>query len=527
MRTFSADSAGVREDESSMSDTKLTLANPAGPCAMVIFGAGGDLTHRLVVPALYNLVCAKLLTDEFAIIGVDLAEKSDEEWRASLKQMTEAFVKGSGQDGALRDDVWGWIESRLSYLRADLTQADSYEALKRKLAEIDAAHGTGGNYLFYLAVSDRFFAPVAEHLGESKLACEDGQHWRRIVVEKPFGHDLASAQELNRRLLKVVPESQIYRIDHFLGKETVQNIMMFRFANGMFEPIWNRDRIDHVQITVSETVGVEKRGRFYEGTGALRDMVPNHLFQLVAMMAMEAPNSFDANAVRWEKEKAIEAVRICRPEDVKCLAVRGQYGPGELDGKAVPGYRQEQDVSPESPIETYAALKLTIDNWRWSGVPFYIRTGKRLAARKSQIAIRFKETPGVLFRGTQVRTPPPNWLLLRIQPDEGIALEFGAKIPGPMVKVGDVRMDFKYEDYFGAAPRTGYETLLYDVMTGDATLFQRADNVEAGWRVVQPVLDAWSGEKPEDFPNYAAGSQGPAQADEMLARDGRQWRPMA
>jgi glucose-6-phosphate 1-dehydrogenase len=380
--------------------------------------------------------------------------------------------------------------------------------------------------LFYLAVADRFFGPVAEHLGQSGLTREDDSHWRRVVVEKPFGHDLASAKDLNRRLLAFLTESQIYRIDHFLGKETVQNIMMFRFANGMFEPIWNRDRIDHIQVTVAETVGVEKRGRFYEGTGALRDMVPNHVLQLVAMTAMEAPNSFNADAVRWEKENVIEAVRVCRPEDVHCVAVRGQYGPGEIDGEPVPGYRDEPDVHHDSDVETYAAMKLTIDNWRWSGVPFYIRTGKRLRSRKTQIAIRFKETPGVLFRGTQVETPPPNWLLLRIQPDEGIALEFGAKVPGPRVKVGDVRMDFKYQDYFGAAPRTGYETLLYDVMIGDATLFQRADNVEAGWRVVQPVLDAWNQGKPKDFPNYAAGSQGPASADELLGRDGRQWRPI-
>lgn len=488
---------------------------------MVIFGAGGDLTSRLVVPALYNLVCSKLLTEQFAIIGVDLAEKSDDDWRQSLRQMTEVFVQAAGQK--LEPEVWKWIESRMFYLRGDLTNPDSYEALKGKLKGIDESHGTGGNYLFYLAIADRFFATAAEHLGQSGLTKEENC-WRRIVVEKPFGHDLASAKDLNRKLLAVVAEKQIYRIDHFLGKETVQNIMLFRFANGMFEPIWNRDRIDHIQITVAETVGVEKRGRFYESTGALRDMVPNHLFALVAMTAMEAPNSFNADAVRSEKEKVIEAIRVCTEEEVKCFAVRGQYGPGEIEGQPVPGYRQEPDVSPDSPVETYAAMKLTIDNWRWSGVPFYIRTGKRLKARKTQIAIRFKQTPGALFRGTQVHKPPPNWLLLRIQPDEGIALEFGTKVPGPVVRVGDVRMDFKYADYFGASPRTGYETLLYDVMTGDATLFQRADNVEAGWRVVQPVLDAWQDQQAGNFPNYASGSQGPKEADDLLARDGCEWR---
>jgi glucose-6-phosphate 1-dehydrogenase len=489
---------------------------------MVIFGAGGDLTKRLVVPALYNLVSSKLLTEQFAILGVDLAEKSDAEWRQSLKEMTGEFVQNAGQ--TLDQDVWNWIENRVFYLRGDLTDAAMYQALKSKLTSIDESHGTGGNYLFYLAVADRFFGPVVDHLGQSGLAKQGEKYWRRIVVEKPFGHDLESACALNREILAVVSEKQVYRIDHFLGKETVQNIMLFRFANGMFEPIWNRDRIDHIQVTVAETVGVEKRGRFYEGAGALRDMIPNHLFQLVAMTAMEAPNSFSADSVRTEKEKVLEAIRVCNPEEVKCHAVRGQYGPGRTDDTPQAGYREEPDVAHDSVVETYAALKLTIDNWRWSGVPFYIRTGKRLAARKTQIAIRFKQTPAALFRGTQVHTPPPNWLLLRLQPDEGIALEFGAKIPGPVLKVGDVRMDFKYADYFGAAPRTGYETLLYDVMIGDATLFQRADNVETGWRVVQPVLDVWRNEKPTNFPNYAAGGQGPAEADELLARDGREWR---
>jgi glucose-6-phosphate 1-dehydrogenase len=489
---------------------------------MVIFGAGGDLTKRLVVPSLYNLAISKLLTENFSVLGVDLAEKSDDEFRQSLKEMTENFVRGAGQ--SLDEDAWKWLASRLSYLKGDLTNPAAYHSLKTKLESLDRSNGACGNYLFYFAVSDRFFGTIAEHLGQSGLAKEEGTSWRRIVVEKPFGHDYESARALNAQLLSVVSEKQIYRIDHFLGKETVQNIMMFRFANGMFEPIWNRDRIDHIQVTVAETVGVEKRGRFYETTGALRDMVPNHVFQLVAMTAMEAPNSFDADAVRTEKEKVIGAIRICSPDEVKCHAVRGQYGPGEFDGKPVPGYREEPDVDPKSVTETYAAMKLTIDNWRWSGVPFYIRTGKRLAARRTHIAIRFKQTPGALFRGTQVHTPPPNWLLLRIQPDEGIALEFSTKIPGPVVRVGDVRMDFKYADYFGAAPRTGYETLIYDVMIGDATLFQRADNVEVGWRVVQPILDVWANEKPSNFPNYAAGTQGPAEADELLARDHREWR---
>jgi glucose-6-phosphate 1-dehydrogenase len=502
-------------------------AKPAGPCSMVIFGAGGDLTKRLIVPSLYNLACSKLLPEQFAITGVDLADLPAEKWRDSLREMTEKFVAGGGgQHEDFSSDAWNWLASRMYYLRGDLNDSASYQKLSDHLRDVDSKHQTGGNYLFYLAVADCFFAPVAEHLGESKLAAQENGQWRRVVIEKPFGHDLPSAKELDARILKVLDESQIYRIDHFLGKETVQNIMLFRFANGFFEPVWSRDRIDHVQITVAETVGVEARGKFYETTGALRDMVPNHLFQLLAMTAMEAPSSFRADAVRSEKAKVIESVRVCPLEDVHCMAVRGQYGPGTVDGNSVPGYRQETDVAPESSVETYVALKLLIENWRWSGVPFYIRTGKRLAKRKSVIAIRFKEAPHALFRGTAVTQPAPNWLVIRVQPEEGISLEFGAKIPGPTLKLGDVWMDFKYHDYFGTAPSTGYETLIYDVMIGDATLFQRADNIEWGWRVVQPVLDKWSSEKPESFPNYAAGSQGPAAADQLLEKDGRQWRPI-
>ncbi len=414
----------------------------------------------------------------------------------------------------------------MSYFKGDLTDNNSYEALKGKLAEIDGTRKTAGNYLFYLAVAERFFGPVVEHLGHSCLSCETDGHWRRVVVEKPFGHDLESAQELDKQILKVISENQVYRIDHFLGKETVQNIMLFRFANGLFEPLWNRDRIEHVQITVAETVGVEKRGSFYEKTGALRDMVPNHVFQLVAMTAMEAPNSFSADAIRSEKAKVIEAVRLCNCHDMTCNAVRGQYTAGTVSNEKVPGYREEPDVAPGSCTETYVALKILIDNWRWSGVPFYVRTGKRLNRRKSQIAIKFKQVPAALLRNTDFEHPAPNWLLLRIQPDEGIALEFGAKIPGPSMRIGDVRMDFQYRDYFGTAPATGYETLLYDVMMGDATLFQRADNIEAGWSVVQPILDDWSKNPTKELAFYAAGSQGPAEADELLARDGHAWRPI-
>lgn len=493
---------------------------------MVIFGAAGDLTKRLVVPALYNLACASLLPKEFAIVGFDLAQKKDDTWHEELLEMVQEFVRGPQGKGDLNADIWNWLTSKMCYLQGDLTKAESYQALQATLAETDKRDGTAGNYLFYLAIADRFFGTVVEELGRSGLAKGQDQEWRRVVIEKPFGHDLASAQALNRQILSVLDENQIYRIDHFLGKETVQNIMLFRFANGLFEPVWNRDRIDHVQITAAETVGVEKRGSFYEKTGALRDMVPNHMFQLAAMTAMEAPNSFSADGIRSEKAKLIEAIRVCEPREVKCHAVRGQYRPGEINGEKVAGYREEANVAPTSNVETYSALKLRIDNWRWCGVPFYIRTGKRLARRKTQIAIKFKDVPTALLRDIGLQQPTPNWLLLRIQPDEGISFEFGAKVPGPELKVGDVRMDFKYEDYFGTAPATGYETLLYDVMTGDPTLFQRADNIEAGWRVVQPILDYWGSTPPDNFPNYAAGSQGPVESDELLKRDGRQWRPI-
>jgi glucose-6-phosphate 1-dehydrogenase len=347
-----------------------------------------------------------------------------------------------------------------------------------------------------------------------------------VVIEKPFGHDLPSAKALNAQILKTLQEHQIYRIDHFLGKETVQNIMALRFANGLFEPIWSREHIDHIQITASETVGVERRGRFYEKTGALRDMVPNHLFQLLSMTAMEPPISFDAEAVRAKKAEVIEAIQPMTLDLAVRDAVRGQYAAGTVLGRSVQAYRQEPDVAADSSAETYIAAKFMIDNWRWAGVPFYVRTGKYMKSRKTEIAIRFHQAPYALFRGTDVERLHPNWLILRVQPDEGIELAFAAKRPGPTVRLSTVSMDFAYKTFFKMAPNTGYETLLYDCMIGDATLFQRADNIEAGWRAVQPILDLWSSTKPTDFPNYAAGSTGPAAADALLARDGHAWRPL-
>jgi glucose-6-phosphate 1-dehydrogenase len=505
-------------------DDVLTPAAP--PCAIVIFGAAGDLTRRLVVPALYNLANSRRLSEDFQIVGVDLAAKSTEAWRQGLSDMMQEFVtKGGGEFEAdhIDQDAWRWLTSRMSYLQGDLNDPEMYRRLGAHLAELDKS---AGNYLFYLAVADRFFEPVVAGLGASGLTKEQDGHWRRVVIEKPFGHDLASATALNAQILKTLDENQIYRIDHFLGKETVQNIMALRFANGLFEPIWNREHIDHIQITASETVGVERRGKFYEKTGALRDMVPNHLFQLLSMTAMEPPNSFDAEAVRGKKAEVIEAIQPMTRERALRDAVRGQYDSGTVLGQPVRAYRQEPDVAADSVAETYVACKFMIDNWRWAGVPFYLRTGKYMKDRRTEIAIRFHQAPYALFRGTDVERLHPNWLILRVQPDEGIELAFAAKRPGPTVRLSTVSMDFEYKNYFKMSPNTGYETLLYDCMIGDATLFQRADNIEAGWRAVQPILDLWAATKPTDFPNYAAGGNGPAAADELLARDGRAWRSL-
>jgi glucose-6-phosphate 1-dehydrogenase len=493
---------------------------------MVIFGAGGDLTKRLLVPALYNLATTGLLPEKFALIGVDMADLDAGRWTDSLHKMMETFVGQAASESRIDridEEVWKRLTSQVIYVKGDLNDDGLYGKLKQ---EIERASDTGGNCLFYLAIADRFFGPVVTHLGKAGLLDEhwdaDGkkpEHWRRVVIEKPFGHDLASAKALNATILRCAEEHQIYRIDHFLGKETVQNIMALRFANGMFEPIWNRDRIDHVQITVAETVGVETRGRFYERTGALRDMVPNHVFQLLAMVAMEPPAGFDAQAVRNRKTDVFLAMHTVPPED----AVRAQYGRGS-DG--VRGYREEPDVAPDSVTETFAALQVGIDNWRWAGVPFYLRTGKHLSRRVTEIAIRFKPAPYAPFDDTNVAALPPNWLLLQIQPDEGIALQFEVKRPGPVVDLAAVRMAFKYSDWFPREPNIGYETLIYDVMTGDQTLFNRADMVEETWRVVSKVLESWSGEKPGHIATYPSGSDGPPEADALLTRTGRAWRPL-
>ncbi|PZM12539.1 glucose-6-phosphate dehydrogenase [Rhizobium tubonense] len=497
---------------------------------MVLFGAGGDLTRRLVVPALYNLMLSKTLPDNFALIGVDLAEGSVETWSKRLHDMLLTFIGNLSSDfdiDAIHEDAWQKLVDRMVYIQGDMTKPELFQDIKRALVDAEANRGTRGNAIFYFAIADRFFGTVVDQLGAAGLTEQplgaDGrqQHWRRVVIEKPFGHDLASAQALNAQILKVLEEDQIYRIDHFLGKETIQNIMAFRFANGFFETIWNRDNIDQVQITITETVGVEARGKFYEATGALRDMVPNHVFTLISMVAMEPPAAFDAASIRSKKAELVQSILPCAPSD----AVRGQYDAGEVLGKVSVPYRQEPNVDPASNTETYVAMKLSIDNPRWQGVPFYVRTGKHLTERRTEVAIHFKAAPGFPFQNEAGANPQPNWLVLRTAPDEGIFLELQVKRPGPQVALATVGMDFRYDDWFADFPNVGYETLLYDVMTGDATLFMRADMVEQAWRVVQPVLDSWGAEKP-DFPNYASGTAGPKASDDLLAKGGQAWRPL-
>ena len=498
----------------------LARANPAPASTLVIFGAAGDLTKRLLMPSIYNLRLAGLLDDGFQVIGADHNERDDDTYRDTLTEAMQGFVAEKGGEfspSGLDTDAWDWIRGRLHYQTGDFTDPALYDALKGRLQ---------GNRVFYLAVAARFFGPVIEHLADAGLMQEKDGAFRRVVVEKPFGHDLDSARKLNALILGKIKESQVFRIDHFLGKETVQNIMALRFSNGVFEPLWNRDHIDHIQITAAETVGVEGRGGFYEPTGALRDMVPNHMLQLLASVAMEAPNSFDADAVRAEKAKVLQAIKPLDPADLPQHTVRGQYEAGTIGGKQVPGYRQEPDVAPDSATETYVALRLQVENLRWAGVPFYIRTGKRMTTRRTEIAIQFKQVPHALFRNTPVDQLTPNIMVLHIQPSEGITLNISAKKPGPVVEMGGVAMDFRYADWFKLPSSTGYETLLYDVMIGDATLYQRADQVDAGWTAVQPVLDETAAGHIPVQP-YPAGSSGPAAADELLGRDGRRWRTLA
>src|SRR6202165_3730650 len=489
---------------------------PAGACAMVLFGAAGDLTKRKLIPALFNLVKANLLPKDFAVLGVSVDDLTLEQFRTQVTGFLPAGDRGT--------EALEWFTQRLYYQRGEFGDPNTYSAVVARLSALDRELQTAGNYMFYLATSPKFFGQIVQQLGASGLSHQQNGRWRRVVIEKPFGHDLESAKALNREIKTVLQENQIYRIDHYLGKETVQNIMVFRFDNAIFEPIWNRRYVDHVQITNAETVGVERRGGYFDTVGTLRDMVPNHVMQLLSLTAMESPVSFQADAVLNEQTKVLHSIQPLSSDDVLQHSVRGQYGPGLLGGEKVSAYRAEPGVSAESRSETFVALKLNIDNWRWAGVPFYFRTGKRLALRHTEIAIQFKRMPFELFRNAPFQKRHTNTLVIQIQPVEGISLSFGAKVPGPLLRVGSVDMSFEYSRYFGADAYTGYEVLLYDCMIGDATLFQRADMVEAGWTVVDPVLDVWRALPPRKFPNYASGSWGPAEADQLLELDGRQWR---
>jgi glucose-6-phosphate 1-dehydrogenase len=498
----------------------LRLERVPDPAAFVLFGATGDLAHRKVVPALFQLWRTHLLPHEFQIIAVGRRPYTDETFRAELKASLDQYSRVQPVD----PETWDDLAQRITYHRGDFDDPDMFQGLADRLDKLDEDEGTRGNRIFYLATQPSQFAEIVAGLGRVGLDHERHEGgWRRVVIEKPFGHDLESAIRLNREVGKVFRERQVFRIDHYLGKETVRNLMVFRFGNGIFEPIWNRRHIDHVQITVAESIGIEARGAFYEETGASRDFLQNHLLQLLSLVAMEPPATFEADALRDEKVKVIRAVQELNPDQVQRDVVRGQYGPGWVSGKPVIGYRQEEDVNPESETETYVAARLLVDDWRWSGVPFYLRMGKRLPKRATEIAIQFKDVPHRLFRDSAT-DPEPNLLAMRIQPDEGIMLRFGAKVPGLGVDIRNVTMDFTYGSAFQVDSPDAYETLILDALLGDASLFTRADEVEEAWSIVDPIIQAWAEEGPPAFPSYEAGTWGPEAADDLLAREGRRWR---
>ena len=492
----------------------LRFERHAPPCVVVIFGASGDLTRRKLLPALYQLYLDRRIPANTSILGISRTPMSDEQFRERMRGSVAEFLEG----GSLDEASWREFASGLFYLAGDLNEPQTFETLTTRLGEIEESRATAGNVLFYLSTLPSHYDPAVQGLGRAGLARGNG--WRRLIVEKPFGHDLATAQDLNHRLHRVFPESEIYRIDHYLGKETVQNILAFRFGNGIFEPLWNRRYVDHVQITGAESIGVEGRGAYYQEAGALRDMIQNHLLQVMATVAMEPPAAFEPNAVRDERAKLLRSIRILKPEEVALDAVAGQYGPARVGGEELPGFRQEPGVDAGSRTDTYAAATFFVDNWRWAGVPFYLRTGKRLPKRVTDIVIQFHSAPHSLFPGNQLM---PTLLILRIQPEEGISLRFLSKVPGERMTLRPVSMDFNYGASFGEHSPSAYETLLVDAMAGDATLYTRQDMVEASWTAVQPILDAWAARQFE-FPNYDAGSWGPAAADEMLARRGHAWR---
>jgi len=495
----------------------MTTNHRPEPTVFVIFGGAGDLAWRKLIPALYNLYLDHWLPEQFLIIGTGHRHTSDEDFRRHLKEGVDTFSRR----GKAGDDEWLGFAAHLSFMAADLEQPGVFNDLTKKLADQDKAWDARAQHIFYLSLPPRMIEPVVRELGKAKLNLDRKR--ARIVVEKPFGHDLESAQELNRTLGEIFHESQIFRIDHYLGKETVQNILALRFANTLFEPIWNRHYIDHVQITVAEADGVGSRAHYYDHAGALRDMIQNHLLTIMCLIAMEPPISFGDYEVRNKKVDVLRAVRPIPPEAVHLHAVRGQYGAGSIDGQMAPGYRAEPEVAPDSTTDTFAALRLYVDNWRWQGVPFYLRTGKRLRAKISEVSIQFQGVPHQSFPATSMMDWRPNRLIIAIQPEEGIFLRFEAKYPGPTMRLAPVIMQFFYREAFKIATPEAYETLLLDVMLGDATLFMRADQTEAAWSILTPILEVWDTIPPTDFPNYLAGTWGPEAAKALLAQEGRSW----
>ena len=496
-------------------------------CTVVIFGAAGDLATRKLFPALFHLECDGLLHENFAVVGVARRPMTDDAFR-QLAYESARDADDPSPAGEIDDEAWARFGPRLSYVQGDLTATATYASLGQRLGAIESARRYSDGRLFYLAIPPDRYADTITHLGRSGVAerinRRSARPWVRVVIEKPFGADFESAKALNHTVRKSFAEHQVYRIDHYLGKETVQNLMVFRFANSIFEPVWNRHHIHHVQITAAETVGVEHRAGYYEDAGVVRDMFQNHLLQLLCLTAMEPPVAFEADAVRDEKTKVLRAIRRLSAERIDDVAVRGQYGPGVIGGAAVPGYRQEPGVDPGSATTTWAALRLLVDNWRWQGVPFFLLSGKRMAQRVTEIAVQFREPPHLIFPQEQGRAIAPNVIAIRVQPQEGISLAFDIKVPGVGVRMTAARMDFSYAEAFGPAAHSAYETLLLDCMVGDPMLFTPAEAVEAAWEVVDPVIEAWQDRDPTHFPNYAAGSWGPARAEEIIARDGARWR---